>query len=126
MSALNKAAKMALLDCMALGKEESLLVLTDDQTMKVGMALFEAGRQYAGECILLLMKEREVNGQEPPEAILEDEKVMGTVHIALGNNMSMGGTCDVGIHLDGVMLKPTLKADARVIMQDGTLIIDKM
>ena len=25
--------------------------------------------------------------------LLEDEKVMGTVHIALGNNISMGGTC---------------------------------
>jgi aminopeptidase len=51
--------------------------------------------------------------------ILEDEKVMGTVHIALGNNKSMGGTCDVGIHLDGVMLEPTVSIDGKILMQVG-------
>lgn len=55
-------------------------------------------------------------------AILEDEKVMGTVHIALGNNLSMGGTCDVGIHVDGVILEPTVKVDGRIIMDKGDLI----
>jgi len=54
--------------------------------------------------------------------ILEDEKVLGTVHIALGNNLSMGGTCDVGIHLDGVILEPTVIIDGRKIMDKGRLI----
>jgi leucyl aminopeptidase (aminopeptidase T) len=57
-------------------------------------------------------------------AILEDEKVMGTVHIALGNNISMGGTCDVGIHLDGVILEPTVTIDDRLIMKKGILMIE--
>ena len=35
--------------------------------------------------------------------LLEDEKVMGTIHIALGDNKSMGGTVDIPIHLDGVV-----------------------
>ena len=51
--------------------------------------------------------------------ILEDEKVMGTVHIALGNNKSMGGTCDVGIHLDGIILKPTVMVDEQILMREG-------
>jgi leucyl aminopeptidase (aminopeptidase T) len=55
--------------------------------------------------------------------ILEDEKVMGTVHIALGNNVSMGGSCDVGIHLDGVMLKPTVTVDGKSLMQKGNLML---
>ena len=58
-------------------------------------------------------------------AILEDEKVMGTVHIALGNNISMGGTCDIGIHLDGVILEPTVKIDGRQIMEKGKLKIEE-
>ena len=58
-------------------------------------------------------------------AILEDEKVMGTVHIALGNNISMGGTCDVGIHLDGVILEPTVLIDGRMIMEKGKLKISR-
>ena len=56
--------------------------------------------------------------------ILEDEKVMGTAHIALGNNMSMGGTCNVGIHVDGVFFKPTIKVDDRVILNEGNLILE--
>jgi len=56
--------------------------------------------------------------------ILEDEKVMGTVHIALGNNLSMGGTCDVGIHVDGVFTAPTVYADDRLLMDAGKLILD--
>ena len=56
--------------------------------------------------------------------ILEDEKVMGTAHIALGNNMSMGGTCNVGIHVDGVFFKPTIKVDDQIILQDGKFLVD--
>lgn len=53
--------------------------------------------------------------------ILEDEKILGTVHVALGNNISMGGTCDVGIHLDGILLKPTLTIDDKVILSGGKI-----
>jgi leucyl aminopeptidase (aminopeptidase T) len=56
--------------------------------------------------------------------ILEDEKVMGTVHIAFGNNISMGGTCDVGIHIDGVILKPTLYIDDIKLLENGTLLVE--
>lgn len=56
--------------------------------------------------------------------ILEDEKVMGTIHIAFGNNVSMGGTCNVGIHIDCVVYKPTLFIDNKKIMENGQLLID--
>jgi len=53
--------------------------------------------------------------------ILEDEKVLGTAHIALGNNMSFGGDNDVPIHLDLVFTKPTITVDGRIFMRDGVL-----
>ncbi|GAB4181517.1 MAG: aminopeptidase [Calditrichia bacterium] len=56
--------------------------------------------------------------------ILEDEKVMGTVHIALGNNISMGGTVDVPYHVDGILLKPTVYLDDKLIMKDGKLLME--
>lgn len=56
--------------------------------------------------------------------ILEDEKVMGTIHVAWGNNVSMGGTFNVGVHIDGVVLKPTVSVDNQKIMEDGVLLID--
>lgn len=53
---------------------------------------------------------------------LEDEKVLGTCHVALGNNVSFGGNVDVGVHLDGVIRQPTIYADDRPIMIDGKII----
>lgn len=55
--------------------------------------------------------------------LLEDEKVMGTIHIALGNNLSMGGSVDVPLHLDGVIKKPTVYMDGKVLMKDGKLLL---
>ena len=55
--------------------------------------------------------------------LLEDEKVMGTIHIALGNNVSMGGSVNVPIHLDGVVKKPSVWMDGRLLMRDGKLLI---
>ncbi len=55
--------------------------------------------------------------------LLEDEKVMGTIHIALGNNVSMGGSVNVPIHLDGVVKKPTVYLDGKLLMKDGVLLV---
>jgi len=54
-------------------------------------------------------------------SVLEDEKVMGTIHIALGDSKSMGGKIEVPSHLDGMMMKPTLYIDDEVIMKEGRL-----
>lgn len=54
--------------------------------------------------------------------ILEDEKVLGTCHIALGNNITMGGLVNVPIHLDGVIKKPTILFDGKEIMKSGKLL----
>lgn len=55
---------------------------------------------------------------------LEDEKVAGTVHIALGNNVSFGGNNNVPIHIDGVVHKPTLEIDGRIIVKNGKLVLN--
>jgi leucyl aminopeptidase (aminopeptidase T) len=51
--------------------------------------------------------------------ILEDEKVFGTIHIAIGNSLSLHGKIDVPLHLDGIILKPTLEVDGKVLIKDG-------
>lgn len=51
--------------------------------------------------------------------VLEDEKVFGTIHVALGNNLSFGGKVDVPLHVDGIILKPTLEVDGKVLIKDG-------
>ena len=54
--------------------------------------------------------------------VLEDEKSLGTCHIALGNNLSYGGSNDIPLHLDGVITKPTIYFDNKKIMNKGILI----
>jgi len=39
---------------------------------------------------------------------LEDEKAMGTCHVALGRNDLFGGTVDVAVHLDGILRDPEI------------------
>ena len=53
--------------------------------------------------------------------ILEDEKVLGTIHVAFGDNVSMGGTVNVRSHLDGILTSPSVWFDDLLIMQDGKL-----
>ena len=55
--------------------------------------------------------------------ILEDEKVMGTIHIAFGDNKSMGGSVRVASHLDGLVKQPTVWFDDRKIMEGGRLLV---
>lgn len=55
--------------------------------------------------------------------VLEDEKVLGTVHIALGDNTSYaGGNTPASVHEDGSVLKPTLELDGKPIMKQGKLL----
>ena len=51
--------------------------------------------------------------------ILEAEKVAGTAHVALGASLHIGGTVDVPFHQDGVIARPTVRVDGRVIVRDG-------
>jgi leucyl aminopeptidase (aminopeptidase T) len=51
-----------------------------------------------------------------PDNVLEAEKILGTIHIALGDNTGFGGTVSAPFHEDYVFYQPTLTA----IMADGS------
>jgi leucyl aminopeptidase (aminopeptidase T) len=54
--------------------------------------------------------------------ILEDEKVLGTAHIAFGTNAELGGIIQTSVHMDSVLDKPTISVDGRVIMKEGKIL----
>jgi len=63
-----------------------------------------------------------------PDNVLEAEKIMGTIHIALGDNTGFGGTVSAPFHEDYVFYQPTLTAimpngDTKVIIAGGSLLI---
>ncbi len=54
--------------------------------------------------------------------ILEDEKVFGTIHVAFGNNITMGGNISVNSHMDGLVTEPDVYFDDELIMQKGKMV----
>jgi leucyl aminopeptidase (aminopeptidase T) len=55
--------------------------------------------------------------------VLEDEKVLGTIHIAFGDNSTMGGVVRVPSHQDGIVTRPTVWIGGRKLMEDGRLFV---
>lgn len=55
--------------------------------------------------------------------ILEDEKILGTIHVAFGSNITFGGKVSAGVHLDAVVLSPTVFIDGELIMDKGKLLV---
>lgn len=53
--------------------------------------------------------------------VLEDGKVLGTIHIGFGDNFTFGGRVRCGVRADGVIKKPTLLLDDKVIIKNGEL-----
>jgi leucyl aminopeptidase (aminopeptidase T) len=55
--------------------------------------------------------------------VLEDEKILGTVHIAFGASAGIGGTVSVPIHLDAVVLDASLQIDGRPVLEAGRYVL---
>jgi len=53
--------------------------------------------------------------------VLEDEKVLGTCHIAVGDSKSMGGRVRAELHWDYIIQKPTIWLGKRKIMDGGRM-----
>jgi leucyl aminopeptidase (aminopeptidase T) len=56
--------------------------------------------------------------------ILEDEKILGTAHIAFGASAGIGGTVTVPVHLDVVVLEPRLRIGATQVLDGGRWLLD--
>ena len=61
-----------------------------------------------------------------PDNILESEKILGTIHIALGDNSTFGGKVRTPFHQDFVFFKPTVTliltgGKRKLLLQRGKL-----
>ncbi len=55
--------------------------------------------------------------------VLEDEKILGTAHVAFGASAAIGGTIQVPVHLDCVVMRPEVTIDGKTIVRDGELLV---
>jgi aminopeptidase len=97
-------------------------------TIKDGYVVDVTGKDEYIEYLRAKLTERRENGNiaelgigtnkaaKRPDNILESEKILGTIHIALGDNSSFGGIVKTPFHQDFVFLKPTVT----LILRDGS------
>jgi len=55
--------------------------------------------------------------------VLEDEKILGSVHIAFGASAGIGGNVSVPVHLDFVVLEPTLDIGGTRVIEAGRFLL---
>ena len=53
--------------------------------------------------------------------VLEDEKILGSAHVAFGASAAIGGAVQVPVHLDCVVLEPTVTVGGTTIADSGEL-----
>jgi leucyl aminopeptidase (aminopeptidase T) len=54
-----------------------------------------------------------------PDNVLEAEKIKGTVHVAIGDNIHMGGQVESDLHEDFVQPQPDLFLDGDLVIAEG-------
>jgi leucyl aminopeptidase (aminopeptidase T) len=55
--------------------------------------------------------------------LMTDEKVAGTIHIAIGRNDSFGGENPAPLHIDGVVGQPTMRVDGELLIDGGKYLL---
>ena len=55
--------------------------------------------------------------------LLEDEKILGSCHVAFGASAAIGGTVQVPVHLDCVVMKPDVSVDGEPLVRAGELLV---
>lgn len=77
---LQERAQTILSTNLALGEDETLLVVTDDPTREVGQLFYDAAHALGRRALLMVMPEGRVTGEEPPAAVAA---AMKTADVAL-------------------------------------------
>lgn len=54
--------------------------------------------------------------------LIQDERILGSVHVGIGSSVNLGGTVDAPSHTDGVILRPTLYLDDQLVVEDGRIV----
>ncbi|HKJ35961.1 MAG TPA: aminopeptidase [Solirubrobacterales bacterium] len=85
-----------------------------------GAALLELLREHGEEATTVA--ELGIGTNEKAEMtgnVLEDEKILGTAHVAFGASAAIGGNVQVPVHLDCVVLRPTVTVGETVVVREG-------
>ena len=108
-------------------REPAMLTVQDGR-----LADARGGEDDAGRVLLEALDEHGPKGRNLAELgvgtndratltgnVLEDEKLMGTAHVAFGASAAIGGTVTVPVHHDVVVLDASLTIGGTTVLEDG-------
>jgi hypothetical protein len=71
MTALDRSLATVFGTCLEVKPHETVLIVTDDERIDLGLKFYRAAMRYARESLLAVMPVLANNGQEPPRAIAD-------------------------------------------------------
>jgi leucyl aminopeptidase (aminopeptidase T) len=89
-----------------------------------GEALLELLREHGEEATTVA--ELGIGTNEKAELtgnVLEDEKILGTAHVAFGASAAIGGRIQVPVHLDCVVMRPTVTIGETEVVREGEFLL---
>jgi leucyl aminopeptidase (aminopeptidase T) len=129
MYGLDKALAIAVRDCLAVKKNETVLVVTDDAKKDIGEALYRMSKRFARESLLMLMPQRSNHGQEPPSAVaramLEADAIFLVTRMSLSHTQARRAANAKGARIASMpgitedMIQRTLNVDYHRIKRLG-------
>jgi leucyl aminopeptidase (aminopeptidase T) len=97
---LRDAATTAVRQCMALGEDESCVVVTDDERLPIGEALYDAACEVTDDATLLRYPPGDQHGEEPPApvaaAMPEADVFLAPTTKSLSHTRARSDACDAG------------------------------
>ena len=105
-------------------------------TLTIEDGLLTSATEQAGERLYAMLSDHGDKGRNLAELgvgtndrarlsgnVLEDEKIIGTVHVAFGASIAIGGTVSVPIHLDCVVTDASLQIDGTPVLEHGRFLL---
>jgi len=95
---LSEAAATAVNQCLNVGPDESVVVVTDDEREPIGEALYEAAVAVTDDATVLRYPPAEQHGTEPPApvaaAMAESDAFLAPTTKSLSHTRARGAACD--------------------------------
>jgi len=55
--------------------------------------------------------------------LIEDERILGAFHVGIGKSLNIGGLVDAPFHTDGMIMKPNMYVDGKLVVEEGKILI---
>jgi leucyl aminopeptidase (aminopeptidase T) len=88
MNKMDRAIRLAMTQCLAIKPNETVLVITDQSNQECGQLFYRGARMLGNDAVLMVMPERDNNGQEPPDEVAAALRASRVAFLATTKSLS--------------------------------------